>query len=72
MGVDITTELNTIANASSGSLVKGAIYNALLKIADAGSKPEGGAVIGNVKMINNGKVFTIVGNAEYTNETEGI
>jgi hypothetical protein len=69
MGVNIEQELRVIANASSGSAVKDAIYMALLKIADAGSEPGGGSVIGNTKSITNGMKFIIAGYAEY--ETEG-
>lgn len=70
MGVNIEQELRVIANASSGSAVKDAIYTALLKVADAaGGETGGGAAIGHMTTICNGKVFMTVGYAEY--ETEG-
>lgn len=46
MAVDISTELTQIANSSSGSVVKDAIYSALLKISLAEGGGGSGTIIG--------------------------
>lgn len=65
MAVDISTELEKIENNPNGSVVKDAIYNALLKLANA----EGGGsgiTVGDAWFVLDGIKNTTVGNASFT------
>ena len=65
MGVDITQELKKIENNPNGSVVKDAIYNALLKLANA----EGGGsgiTVGDAWFVLDGIKNTTVGNASFS------
>ena len=69
MAVDINTELTQIANSPSGSVVKDAIYSALLKISLAEGGGGTGYTAGAAWVIKTGFKIVIFGNADFQEVT---
>lgn len=69
MAVDISTELEKIENNPNGSVVKDAIYNALLKLANAEGGGGTGYTAGAAWRIKSGFKIVIFGNADFQEVT---
>jgi hypothetical protein len=69
MAVDISTELEKIENNPNGSVVKDAIYDALLKLANAEGGGGTGYTAGAAWLIKSGFKIVIFGNADFQEVT---
>jgi hypothetical protein len=69
MAIDISTELRKIETSASGPVVKDAIYDALLKLANAEGGGGTGYTAGAAWLIKSGFKIVIFGNADFQEVT---